>query len=186
MPKNLLKPNIEHKKPFSFDVLNGCVDFFGDDISPIVHGAGHVLSVPGVAASHHLVGLEGGVGDFCHGQIFMVGLFCGDDGGVGGKHEVDAGVGNQVGLELVEVDVEGAVEAQRGSQGGNHLADQPVPVGVGGALHVQQPTTNVVGCLVVQYHSHIRVLQKRVGRKDRVVGLNHRGRHLRRWVDGET
>ncbi len=38
---------------------------------------------------------------------------------------MDAGVGHQVGLELGHVHVQGAVEAQRGCQGGDDLSDQP-------------------------------------------------------------
>ena len=44
----------------------------------------------------------------------MGGLCCGDDGCVGHEREVDAGVGHQVGLELVEIDVQRAVEAEGG------------------------------------------------------------------------
>ena len=44
----------------------------------------------------------------------------GNDGRVGDEREMDTGVWHQVGLELVQVDVEGAVEAERGSDGGNH------------------------------------------------------------------
>ena len=45
----------------------------------------------------------------------MGGLGGRNDGRVGDKREVDAGVRDQVGLELVQVDVEGAVEAEGGS-----------------------------------------------------------------------
>jgi hypothetical protein len=45
------------------------------------------------------------------------GLGGGDDGGVGNEREVNAGVRDQVGLELVQVDVQGTVEAERGSDG---------------------------------------------------------------------
>ena len=42
-------------------------------------------------------------------------LLSGDDGSIGDKGEVDPGVGNQVGLELVKVHVQGAVEPQGSS-----------------------------------------------------------------------
>jgi hypothetical protein len=41
----------------------------------------------------------------------------GDDGSVGNQREVDTRVGDQVGLELVKVDVEGTVEAEGGGDG---------------------------------------------------------------------
>lgn len=40
-----------------------------------------------------------------------------DDRRVGNQREVDAGVGDQVGLELVEVDVERAIKTERGGNG---------------------------------------------------------------------
>ena len=46
----------------------------------------------------------------------MVSLLSRDDRGVGCQHEVDAWVGDQVGLELRNVHVQGAIEAQRCGQ----------------------------------------------------------------------
>ena len=43
---------------------------------------------------------------------------------------------DQIGQELVEVDVEGAIEPQRGCDGRDDLADQPVEVGVTWPLDV--------------------------------------------------
>ena len=51
----------------------------------------------------------------------MVGFLGGNDGGVGGEHEMDAGVGDQVGLELGHVHIQGAVETEGGRQGGDYL-----------------------------------------------------------------
>ena len=65
--------------------------------------------------------------------MLVVGLLGGDDRSIGDQGEVDPGVGHQVGLELSQVDVEGAVEAEGGRDGGHDLADQTIEVGVGGA-----------------------------------------------------
>jgi hypothetical protein len=62
---------------------------------------------------------------------------------------VDTGVGHQVGLELGQVHVQGAIEAQRGGDGRDDLADQTVEVGVGRAINVQVTTADVVNSLVV-------------------------------------
>ena len=67
----------------------------------------------------------------------MVRLFRRNDGRIGGQREVDPGVRDQVGLELGQIDVEGAVEAKGGGDGGHDLADETVQVGVGGAFGVQ-------------------------------------------------
>ena len=49
---------------------------------------------------------------------------------------MDAGVGHEVGLELGDVDVEGAVEAEGGGDGGDDLGDETVEVSVGGPADV--------------------------------------------------
>ena len=64
------------------------------------------------------------MGDLCHRQLLMVGLLCRDDWCIGGQGEVDARVGHQVGLELGQVHVEGAIKAQGGCDGGDNLADE--------------------------------------------------------------
>merc|ERR1719484_29088 len=75
---------------------DGGVDILGDDITSVHEAACHVLSVSGVTLGHHGGGLEGGVGDLGYGELLVVGLLGGDDGGVRGEHEVDSGVGHQV------------------------------------------------------------------------------------------
>jgi hypothetical protein len=47
----------------------------------------------------------------------MVRLLGRDDGGIGRKHEVDTRVGDQIGLELGDIDVEGTVEAEGRGEG---------------------------------------------------------------------
>jgi len=165
---------------------DGSVDILGDDISAVHQAAGHVLSVTGVALGHHGGGLESGVGDLGHGQLLVVGLLGGDDGSPRAQHEVDTGVGHQVGLELSDIDVQGTIEPQRGGQGGDGLGQQPVQVGVGGTLNVQVATADIVDGLVVQHDGNIGVLQQRVGGQHGVVGLNNGGGDLGGRVDGET
>ena len=56
-------------------------------------------------------------------------------------------VGNQVGLELVEVDIEGPVKPEAGRDGGDDLGNEPVQVGVGRPLHCQVVVAQVVNGL---------------------------------------
>lgn len=101
------------------EVGNGSVGVLGDDVATVQQAGSHVLSVARIALDHLAVGLEAGVGDF-HDRVGLVGsLGGGDDGGICDEREMDTGVGDQVGLELVQVDVEGAVESERGSDGGH-------------------------------------------------------------------
>ena len=98
---------------------------------------------------------------------------------------MDTGVGDQVGLELVQVDVEGTVEAERGGDGGNNLGDQAVQVLKAGALNAEVATADVVDGLVVDHEGAVRVLQSGVGGEDGVVGLDNGGGVLRGRVDTE-
>ena len=99
--------------------------------------------------------------------------------------EVDARVRHQVGLELGDVDVERAVEAERRGERRDDLRDQAVEVGVRRALDVEVATADVVEGLVVDHERHVGVLEERVRREHAVVRLDDRGRDLRRRVDGE-
>merc|ERR1712142_260556 len=171
--------------PLGLDGGDGGVDVLGDNITTVQHAAGHVLAVAGVAL-HHLVGwLEASVGHFSHGQLLVVSLLSRDDRRVCGQGEVDPGVGHQVGLELCEIHVEGAVEPERGGDGGHDLADQPVQVGVRGTLDVQVSPADVVDGFVVYHEGAVRVLQCGVGGQDGVVRLYYGGRYLGGGVNGE-
>ena len=81
-------------------------------------------------------------------------------------------------LELCQIDVESAVEAQRRRDGADNLTNQPVQVGVGRSLDVQVATAYVVNGLVVDHEGAVGVLEGRVRRQDRVVRLNDSGRYL--------
>ena len=163
---------------------DGGVDVLGDNITAVHEAASHVLTVAGVALGEHGGGLEGGVGDLGDGELFVVGLLGGDDGSVRGQDEVDTRIGDQVGLEFGDVDVEGAVEAEGGGEGGDDLADQTVEVGVGGAFDVEVTAAQIVDGFVVKHGSNVGVLQQGVGGEDGVVGFDDGGGDLGRRVDG--
>ena len=167
------------------DSGDGEVDVLGDDIATVHEAAGHVLAVAGVTLGHHGGGLEDGVGDLGDGKLLVVGLLGGDDGGVGGEHEVDARVGDEVGLELSNVDVESAVETEGCGQRGDDLSDETVEVGVGGTLNVKVTTAHIVQSLVVKAEGTVGVLEQCMGRQDGVVGLNDGRGDLRRGTDGK-
>jgi hypothetical protein len=99
------------------EVGNGSVGVLGDHVTTVQQAGSHVLSVARIALDHLVVGLEAGVGDL-HDRVGLVGsLGSGNDGGVSNEREVDTGVGDQVGLELVQIDVQGAIESERSSDG---------------------------------------------------------------------
>merc|ERR1719273_1367990 len=162
------------------------VDILGDDITSVHEAASHVLSVSWVALGHHGCWLEGGVGDLSDGELLVVGLLSGDDWGIGGDHEMDTWVWHQVGLELSDIDVEGTIESEGGSEGRDDLSDDSVEVGVGWALNVEVPSADVVDGFVVEHDGDIGVLKEGVGGEHRVVWLDDSGGDLWGWVDSES
>ena len=99
---------------------DGAVGVLGDNITAVQQAGGHVLAVTGVALDHLVVGLEAGHGHLLDRVGLVGGLGGRDNGRIGDEREVDTRVGDQVGLELVQVDVERAVEAERRGDGGNN------------------------------------------------------------------
>jgi len=99
---------------------------------------------------------------------------------------MDSGVGDKVGLEFSDINVEGTIESEGGGEGRDNLGDQSVKVGVGGSLDVEVSAADVVHGLVVEHDGDVGVLEERVGGQDGVVGLDDGGRHLGGGVDGES
>jgi len=164
---------------------NGSIHVLGNDVTAVQHAACHVLSVTGIALDHLVGWLEASVGDLSDGELLVVGLLGRDDGSVSNQGEVDTGIGDQVGLELSEIDVEGTIEAKRSCDGADDLTDQPVKVGVGGTLDIEVTTADIVDGFVVDHESTVGVLQGGMCSEDGVVGLNHSSRNLGSGVDGE-
>ena len=165
---------------------DGRVDVLRHDVAAVHEAGGHVLAVARIALGHHRRGLEDGVRDLGHRQLLVVGLLGAHDGGVAREHEVDARVRDEVGLELGDVDVQGAVEAERGREGRDDLRDEPVQVGVRRALDVEVAPGDVVDRLVVEHDGDVGVLEERVRREHAVVRLDDGRRDLRRRVHGEA
>jgi hypothetical protein len=117
---------------------------------------------------------------------------------------VDTWVWHKIGLELVEIDVQGTVETKGCGDGGDDwsmlvtsngplillrclltLSNQSVQVLVVRTLNVQVATANIVDGLVVDHERAVRVLESGVGCQDGVVRLNDRCSDLRSWVNAE-
>lgn len=106
--------------PLGLESGDGSVGVVGDDVTAVQQARGHVLAVAGVALDHLVVGLEARHGHLLDRVGLVSGLGGRDDGRVGDEREVDTRVRDQVGLELVEIDVERAIETKRrGDRGDN-------------------------------------------------------------------
>lgn len=108
-----------------------------------------------------------------------------NDRSIADQRIVDTRIRDQVGLELVQIDVERTVEAQGRGDRADDLGNQAVEVLVARARDVKVATADVIDGLVVNKERAVGVLDRAVGRQDRVVRLNDGGRHTGCRVDGE-
>jgi len=152
--------------PLGLDGSNGGVDVLGDNVTSVHHAAGHVFTMSGVAFGHHGGGFESGVGDFSNRELFMVSFLSRDDWGVRGKHEMDSGVWDQVGLEFSDINVQSTIESKGSSKGRDDLSDESVEVGVGWSFDVQSSSADIVDGFVVEHDSNISMFKEGMGGED--------------------
>ena len=98
---------------------------------------------------------------------------------------MDSGIRDQIGLELCQVNIERAFKAQRGSDGGDNMADETIQVGVAGPFNVEILAANVINGLIVHHERTVRVFQRGVGGEDGIVRFHHGCGDLRSWIDGK-
>lgn len=115
----------------------------------------------------------------------MAALGGADHWGVADQGVVDSGVRNQVGLELVQVDVQGTVESQRTRNRAHHLSNQTVEVLEGRAGDIKVTAADIIDGFIVNEESAVRVLNGAVGRENCIVRLNNGGGDTGSRVDGE-
>lgn len=109
----------------------------------------------------------------------------GDDRRVADQRVVDTRVRHEVGLELVQIDVESTVETQRRRDRAHDLGDQAVQVFVRRSGNIQVASANVIDSLVVNQECAVRVLNGAVGGQNGIVGLDHSGGNAWSRVNGE-
>ena len=96
---------------------NSTVDVVRDNITTVQQACSHVLSIAGVTLHHLVVGLEAGHRNLLDRVRFVGSLGSRDNWGISNKGEMNARVGDQVGLELVEVNIKRTVESEGGGDG---------------------------------------------------------------------
>lgn len=108
-----------------------------------------------------------------------------DDGGIADERVVDTWVRDQVGLELVQIDVEGTIEAQAGGDGADDLGDQAVEVIVVGAGNIEVAAADIVDSFVVDEECAVGVLDGAVRGENSVVRLDDGSGNTGRRVNGK-
>lgn len=107
------------------------------------------------------------------------------NGCVADERIVDAGIRYEIGLELVQIDVQSTIEAQAGRDGADDLSDQTIEVLIVWTRDVQVATADVVYGFVVYKESAVGVLNGAVGRENSVVRLHDGIGDTRSRVDGK-
>ena len=92
---------------------------------------------------------------------------------------------HQVGLELVEIDVETTIETEGSGDTGDNLRDQTVDIDETRCGNAETLLANVSDRLIIDHERAVRVLESGVGRQDCIVRLNDGGGHLGSRVDTE-
>lgn len=92
---------------------------------------------------------------------------------------------DQVGLELIEINIESSIETEGSGDGRHNLRDDAVQVGVTWTVNAEVSAADIIDSLVVDHERTVGVLEGGVSRQYRVVWLNDGSRDLWGWVDGE-
>jgi hypothetical protein len=99
---------------------NGTVGVLGDNITTVEQASSHIFAITWVTLNHLVVWFKARHGHLLNGVGLVRCLGSGDDWGVCNEREVDTWVWNQVGLELVKINVEGTIETERSCNGGDN------------------------------------------------------------------
>lgn len=108
-----------------------------------------------------------------------------NDRSVADQGVVNTRVRNEVGLELVQIDVEGAIKSKRRGDGADDLGNQTIEMLVRWSGDIQIAAADVVHGLVVDEESAVRVLNGAVSRQNGVVRLDNSIRNTGSRVDSK-
>lgn len=75
---------------------------------------------------------------------------------------MDSWIWDQVGLEFSNIDVQGTIESEGGSQRGDNLSDESVQVGVGWSFNIEVSSADIVNGFVIKHNGNISVFEERV------------------------
>tara|TARA_R110002003_G_scaffold126_50_gene11863 strand:- start:17634 stop:18056 length:423 start_codon:yes stop_codon:yes gene_type:complete len=98
---------------------------------------------------------------------------------------MDTRVWHQVGLELVQVDIESTIEAQAGGDGADDLSNQTVEMLIVGARDIQVAAADIVHSLVVDKERAVGVFNGAMSGQNSIVWLHDRGGDARRGIHGK-
>mmetsp|Transcript_18966 Transcript_18966/g.24414 ORF Transcript_18966/g.24414 Transcript_18966/m.24414 type:complete len:296 (+) Transcript_18966:410-1297(+) len=168
------------------DNADSLIDGTGSTVTTVQETGGHVLSMTGVALGQHVVRFKNISGNFSQGKVFMGRLFRRNKGRVRRDQHVQTRVGDQVGGEFRNIDIQRTVETKRRRKRRNHLGNHTIQVRVTGSGDSKFLGSHFIQRFIVKQHSTIRVLQKRMCGQDTVVRFHHGRTDFRTGANGKT
>mmetsp|Transcript_14405 Transcript_14405/g.27393 ORF Transcript_14405/g.27393 Transcript_14405/m.27393 type:complete len:280 (+) Transcript_14405:351-1190(+) len=161
------------------DVKHLVVHLLGGHLAAEHHGAGEVPSVAGIRGAHHVLGVEGLLGQLWDSEDTVVLRGPGSEGRKADEEKVKARERNHVDGQLAQIAVELAREAERARGARDGSRDEVVQVSVARVGELQRAEADVVQGLVVEGEALVRVLHELVDGQRGVVGLDNGVGHLR-------
>lgn len=135
-------------------------------------------------AFDHLIGRkETSVGYFCHGQLLVIGFFCGNDRRIGHQRVVNSRIWHKVGLEFSQIDIQCAIETKRGSDGRHYLPDQTIEIHIRRSFNIQVYPTQIIDGLIVHQERTVCMFQSGMRGQYSVVRFDHCCRHSGRRIN---
>ena len=146
-------------------------------------GNSEVTTMPGVAGSHHVLGVEHLLRQLWHGEGTVLLASTCRQRGESGHEEVKTREGDHVDCKLSQISVQLTGEPQAGCDTRHGEGDQVVKIAIGGGGQLQCSKADVIECLVVDTESLVGVLHELMDRKGGIVRLNNGVGNLRRRHD---
>jgi len=143
------------------DSSHGSLHIRRCDISTVHEATRHELSVGRITLGKKSAGVgHDRSSQLSNRESLMVCLLAGHKRRIRRDEQMKTRVRNEHGGEVVNINIQGSIEAKRCCQRRNNLSDEPVKIRVGRTLNIKSCLTNSVESLIIKVESKIRVLKK--------------------------
>merc|ERR1719193_2818586 len=142
-----------------------------------------ITSMPGIACSHHILGVKHLLGQFRNSQCPVLLTASGGEGGEARHEEMQPWEWNHVDSQFPKIGVQLTGEPEAGGNARHSERNKVVQISVGGVGQLQSPEADVVEGFVINAESLVSVLNELVDGQCCVVRFHNGVRHLWAWDD---